>query len=77
MWRLTGSSLSRRSSTVGLSLRGDSNPDNVALAVEQVRPYGVDVSSRVEASPGRKDPVKVRAFIQNVKEVDGEWKQLN
>ena len=58
-------------------LAGGLNPDNVASAVQQVRPYGVDVSSRVEASPGRKDPVKVGTFIRNVKEIDHEWKQSN
>jgi phosphoribosylanthranilate isomerase len=44
-------------------LSGGLTADNVARAVEIVRPYAVDVNSGVEQRPGRKDPDKVRRFI--------------
>ena len=46
-----------------LILSGGLSPDNVQRAIDEVRPYAVDVSSGVESSPGVKNPDRLRAFF--------------
>ncbi|MGD0548296.1 MAG: phosphoribosylanthranilate isomerase [Terracidiphilus sp.] len=67
-WTEAGKALFR-SATARLIAAGGLNPANVAEAIQALRPWGVDAVSGVEASPGRKDPVKVREFVARARAV--------
>ena len=66
-WTVAAELASRRPTL----LSGGLAPHNVAAAIETVAPYGVDVSSGVEAAPGVKDPDKLRTFFAAVRSTSG------
>jgi phosphoribosylanthranilate isomerase len=53
---------------IPLVLAGGLTPENVARAIQFVRPDAVDTASGVESAPGRKDPTRVQAFIAEAKQ---------
>jgi len=69
-WRSSTDSVDAIRSIGKLVAAGGLCPANVGEAIATLRPWGVDVVSGVEASPGKKDPEKVRAFVRAVREYD-------
>lgn len=65
-WGQAGDLVARRRVIVA----GGLDPTNVGQVVRRLRPYGVDVSSGVESEPRVKDPGRMRAFVQAVRNAD-------
>jgi phosphoribosylanthranilate isomerase len=55
-----------------IMLAGGLTPENVGAAIRSVRPYAVDVASGVELKPGKKDHVRIKEFIDEVRRTEGQ-----
>jgi len=66
--------IARRLQDAGLPVlvAGGLTPESVKECVGSIRPFGVDVSSGVEVAPGKKDPEKVKAFVQGARQAEAE-----
>jgi len=69
-WQAAQASIFTGNSPLKLVAAGGLTPANVAEAIATLHPWGVDVASGTELSPGRKDPAKVRAFVENARNAD-------
>jgi phosphoribosylanthranilate isomerase len=79
-WAAAREVLHAGSGRLKMIVAGGLRPDNVAEAISELNPWGVDVASGVEKAPGRKDPAKLAAFIRNArtaKSGDGDAKRLD
>lgn len=69
-WEASRGIIQRLSLQFPVVIAGGLAVDKVRDAIKMFQPFGVDVVSGVEASPGKKDPEKVRAFVRAVREMD-------
>ncbi len=69
-WKAARSVLDQSADGLRVIVAGGLRPENVAEAILKLKPWGVDVVTGVEASPGKKDPAKLAAFLQIAKSVE-------
>jgi phosphoribosylanthranilate isomerase len=67
-WNVVRELMDTIESHVPVWLAGGINPDNVGDALDAVDPYGIDLCSGVEARPGKKDPLKVKALMATIRD---------
>jgi len=67
-WEKAAPRFEQMSRGINVIVAGGLTPANVSDAIRILKPWGVDVASGVEASPGKKDPEKVRDFVRAVRE---------
>jgi phosphoribosylanthranilate isomerase len=69
-WKTAAPGIQTISEKVKVVVAGGLNSTNVADAIRILKPWGVDVVSGVEARPGKKDPLKVRSFINAIRNIE-------